>query len=123
MMCPMRASSSTTESAYLLLESDLCTYSGAGRFGWCTFMKLTFMKNGSSNLARLVEKVERGLLDVESKKGIPTTPLSGVLTYWPLILKSSLAGSPALPESDPLVTRWNIARRSGSMSGNQVGSA
>jgi len=50
-MWPIRASSSTTESAYLLLDKDLCSYSGAGRFGWCTFMKLTLMKKGLSDLA------------------------------------------------------------------------
>ncbi|MNI85322.1 hypothetical protein D3C73_1423020 [compost metagenome] len=51
MMRPIRVSSSTTESAYLDLEIDLWTNSGAGRFGWCTFMKLTLMKNGLSDLA------------------------------------------------------------------------
>ena len=46
MIAPMWASSSTTESAYLLFDIDLCMKSGCGRFGWCTFMKLTLMKNG-----------------------------------------------------------------------------
>jgi len=54
---------------------------------------------------------------------MPTTPFSGVFTYWPLILKSSFTFSPALPERDPRVTFWNMALSSGSMSGNQVGSA
>ncbi len=46
MIRPMRVSSSTTESAYLLFDMDLYWNSGAGRFGWCTFMKLTLMKKG-----------------------------------------------------------------------------
>ena len=46
MMRPMRASSSTTESAYLDFDSDACSNSGAGMLGWWTFMKLTLMKNG-----------------------------------------------------------------------------
>ena len=48
MMRPMRVSSSTIESAYLVFDSDLSWNSGAGRFGWCTFMKLTLMKKGLS---------------------------------------------------------------------------
>ena len=55
-----------------------------------------------------------------SKKGMPTTPFSGVLTYSPLILKSSVTGPPAFPLSAPFVTLLNIARSSGLMSGNQV---
>ena len=39
--------------------------------------------------------------------------ITGVSTYCPLILNSSRAGWPALPDSAPLVTRWNIARSSG----------
>lgn len=45
-MWPTRVSNSTIESAYLLFDIDLCSNSGAGRFGWCTFMKLTLRKNG-----------------------------------------------------------------------------
>src|SRR5262245_62075243 len=68
MMWPLRASSSTTESAYLLLDSDLCSYSGAGRFGWWTFMKFTLMKNGL-------------LVSFATLSRNPTTPFSGVSTY------------------------------------------
>jgi len=57
-----------------------------------------------------------------SKKGMPTTPFSGVFTYCPLILKSWTGFSPALPERAPFVTLSNMARSSGSMSGNHVGS-
>ena len=92
-------------------------------FGWCTFMKLMFMKNGSVDLACSSRYSSAAFSTYSSKNGMPTTPFSGVLTYWPLILKSSFAFSPALPDSAPLVTFSNIARSSGSMSGNQVGSA
>ncbi|MNL72735.1 hypothetical protein D3C87_1980940 [compost metagenome] len=51
MMRPMRVSSSTMLSAYFDFDSDLCSNSGAGMFGWCTFMKLTSMKNGLSDFA------------------------------------------------------------------------
>jgi len=50
---PTRVSFSTTESAYLLLEIDLPSNSGAGMFGWCTFMKLMLMKNGWFDFAAL----------------------------------------------------------------------
>ncbi|OIQ68557.1 hypothetical protein GALL_498480 [mine drainage metagenome] len=50
---PIRVSFSTMESAYLLLEMDLPSNSGAGMFGWCTFMKLMLMKNGLPDLAAL----------------------------------------------------------------------
>ncbi len=98
-------------------------------------MKLTLMKKGLLGiLRRLLEKLDRRLLDVAVEErdaddaiGYVTpwsvTLLPGLSTYWPLILKSSFAFSPALPESDPLVTLLNMARSSGSMSGNQVGSA
>ena len=125
MMRPMRASSSTTESAYLLLDIDLWMKSGCGMFGWCTFMKLTFMKNGSVGLGVLVEIVERRLLDIAvEERNADDALAAGVSTYWPLILKSSFAGCPALPDSDALghFLRTSRAAR-GSMSGNQVGSA
>ncbi|MNR68726.1 hypothetical protein D3C85_1934630 [compost metagenome] len=51
MMAPMRASSSTTESAYFDLDADLPRKSGCGMLGWCTFMKLMFMKKGCFDLA------------------------------------------------------------------------
>ena len=120
---PMRVSFSTSESAYLLLDIDLWTKSGCGMFGWCTFMKLMLMKNGLPDLAALSRYSSEAFSTYSSKNGIPTTPFSGVLTYWPLILNSSIGFSPALPDSAPLVTFSNIARSSGSMSGNQVGSA
>ena len=118
----MRVSFSTSESAYLLLDIDLWMKSGCGMFGWCTFMKLMLMKNGLPDLAALSRYSIAAFSTYSSKKGIPTTPLSGVLTYWPLILNSSIGFSPALPDSAPLVTLLNMARSSGSMSGNQVGS-
>ena len=68
MTLPIRVSFSTTESAYLLLDMDLCSKSGCGMFGWCTFMKLMLMKNGLSDLGRLVEILERCLLDVLVKE-------------------------------------------------------
>ena len=49
----MRVSFSTMESAYLDFDIDLCSKSGCGMFGWCTFMKLTLMKNGLPPLAAL----------------------------------------------------------------------
>ena len=64
MMWPTRASASTMESAYLLLDSDLWMKSGCGMFGWCTFMKLTLMKNGLPALARPVEIVGRRLFHI-----------------------------------------------------------
>ena len=75
-------------------------------------------------LGRLVEELECRLLDVTvEERDTNDAFCSGVSTYWPLILKSSFTASPALPDSDPLVTFWNIARNSEAMSGNQVGSA
>ncbi len=53
MTLPIRVSFSTMESAYLLLDMDLWMKSGCGMFGWCTFMKLTLMKNGLPDLAAL----------------------------------------------------------------------
>ena len=51
MIRPMRVSSSTTESAYFDFDDRLAAGTpGAGRFGWCTFMKLTLMKNGVSGV-------------------------------------------------------------------------
>ena len=70
-------------------------------------MKLTFMKNG---LARLWRS-DRDIRAPPSRRSRRRTgcrprllPSIGVSTYWPLILKSSFAGSPALPDSAPLVT-------------------
>ena len=51
MMLPMRVSFSTIESEYLLFVGDLPMKSGAGMFGWCTFMKLMLMKKGLPPLA------------------------------------------------------------------------
>ncbi len=101
----MRVSSSTIESAYFDFESDLCSNSGAGRLGWWTFMKLTLMKKGWSGcFAASSRKFRPDCSTYLSRKGMPTTPFSGVSTYSPLTFQSCLAFSPALPESEPLVT-------------------
>ena len=123
MMRPMRASSSTTESAYFDFDSDLCSNSGAGRFGWCTFMKLTLMKNGLSGLAGLVEEVERRLLDVLVEEGNADHPLVGRVDVLAVDLEVLLGGLARLAGERALGHLANIARSSGSMSGNQVGSA
>jgi hypothetical protein len=81
MTLPIRVSFSTTESAYLLLDIDLFWKSGCGMFGWCTFMKLTLMKNGLLDLAALSRYSTAAFSTYSSKYGMPTTPFSGVLTY------------------------------------------
>src|SRR5262249_62253313 len=112
-----------TESAYLLFDMDLWMNSGAGKFGWCTFMKLMLMKNGWFGFfAASSRKLSPDCSTYLSMNGMPTTPLSGVSTYWPLTLKSSCAFSPDLPDIEPLVTLLNMARSFGSMSGNHVSS-
>ena len=85
-------SSSTTESANFDFEIDWCSNSGAGMFGWWTFMKLTLMKKGFFDLAASSRKPSAACSIYLSTKGIPTTPFSGVSTYWPLSLKSSVGG-------------------------------
>src|SRR5262249_1685319 len=51
-----------------------------------------------------VEIIDRRFLNVIIEERDPDYPLSGVFTYWPLILNSSWGLSPALPDSAPLVT-------------------
>src|SRR5215475_2390168 len=99
---PIRASFSTTESAYLLLDRDLWTKSGCGMLGWCTFMKLKLMKKGLPALAARSRYSREAFSTYSSKKGIPTMPCAGVLTYCPLILNTSRAGWPAFPSRAPL---------------------
>ena len=69
MIRPMRVSNSTMESAYLVLDMDLCSNSGAGMLGWCTFMKFTLMKNGLSRLGCGVQEFQRGFLNVAVEEG------------------------------------------------------
>jgi hypothetical protein len=76
----MRVSFSATESANLLFESDFNWNSGAGMFGWCTFMKLMLMKNGPERALRSRYSSD-AFSTYSSKNGMPTTPLSSVLTY------------------------------------------
>ena len=67
-------------------------------FGWCTFMKLTLMKNGVSGTWP-PRRETRAPPSRRSRRrtGMPTTPslpsMTGVSTYWPLILKSSVTGA------------------------------
>ena len=65
-------------------------------FGWCTFMKLTLMKKGCPASWRVVEEFDRGLLDIAVEERDADDAFlavdRGVSTYWPLILKSSVAG-------------------------------
>ena len=99
---------------------------GCGMFGWCTFMKLTLMKNGSRRLRRC-DRETRAPPSRRSRRRTECRRrpcLAGRVDVLAVDLEVLLrAGSPALPDSAPLVTCWNIARSSGSMSGNQVGSA
>ena len=61
-------------------------------FGWWTFMKLTLMKKGLFAFSRIVEETERGLFDIVVEEGNADDAFFvGVSTYWPLILKSSVA--------------------------------
>jgi hypothetical protein len=84
------------------LGKRLCSNSGAGRFGWWTFIKLMLTKNGWSGcFAASSRNLRPDCSTYLSRKGMPTTPFSGVSTASPLTFQSSLASSPALPESDP----------------------
>ena len=75
-------------------------------------------------LAAVIEIVEGCFLDVlVEERNADDASFPACSHTAPLILKSSFAVSPALPDIAPLVTLANMARSSGSMSGNQVGSA
>ncbi len=89
MIRPIRELTSTTESAYLLLDIDLPMKSGCGMFGWCTFMKLMFMKNGAPALCGAVEIVEDGLLDVSVEERDADDALIGRINVLAIDLKSS----------------------------------
>ena len=94
-------------------------------FGWCTFMKLMLMKNGCVELGVAVEVVERGLLDIAVEErnaddAFLVCRRIDVLAVDLEVLVRRLAG---IARQRALGDRANIARSSGSMSGNQVGSA
>jgi hypothetical protein len=89
---------------------------GCRHVGLVHFHEVDALEERLVGMGVRIEVAERAFSTYSSKNGMPTTPLSGVLTYCPLILKCLCAGSPALPfgkflSSASLITgRGSVAR-------------
>ena len=99
------------------LRHGLADVVGVRQVGLVHLHEVDAHEEGLAGLRRAVEIVDRGLLDVLVEERDADHALLGRVLVFAVDVPIVVAFSPALPDSAPVVTFWNMARSSGLMLG------